>query len=224
MLHIRDLNAETDCGPTEDSSWRQRRPRRVSRRTAPSKTTATSGTTRLPGDRVGEGHRPIKRMPEPGGITLRVPPLARGMRPRHAPGRRQRRAGFQGSPRRHTRPLTVCGAPQILADVRAAGGRVSPQDGGSLAKQSKPGRDQPAHVRSGHHGGRPLRAATEGPVRTLIGHRSPGSGIDTGSTARCADRRYQTSTRDGWSRRVIGWAINEHIPAAASVRRSTCRS
>ena len=72
----------------------------------------------------------------------------------------------------------VYGAPQILADLRAAGERASRKDGGGLATPSTPGRDQPAHVRSAHHGGRPLRAATEGPGRTPIRHRSPGSGVD----------------------------------------------
>jgi hypothetical protein len=77
-------------------------------------------------------------------------PCAQAREPR--PPARPPTTGRAAAPTRSPHPLTC------------AGERVC-QDGGGLATPSTAGPDQPAHVRPGHHGGRPLCAATEGPGR-----------------------------------------------------------
>ena len=72
----------------------------------------------------------------------------------------------------------VYGAPRILADLRADGARVSAENGGGLAAPPAPGRDLPAPVRVGHHGGGFACCTAERPGGALFRHRDAQPGVD----------------------------------------------
>lgn len=141
-------------------------------------------------------------------------------RSRGARDRGMRQGGGSDEPdaevrRVNTRPLTVSTVPRRSWPACALPviGCPARRWRAGYAVNTRP--RSAAHVRSGHHGGRPLRAAT----KDLVGRRS-----DTGVLHRVwtSDitylRRgqcglYLCAVRDGCRERVIGWAIDEHMRA-----------
>ena len=107
----------------------------------------------------------------------------------------------------------VYGAPRILADLRAAGERASRKDGGGLATPSTPGRDRPRAFAPATTVADPYAPLP----KDLVGRRSDTGVLDRVWTSDITYLRtgqgwlYLCAVRDGCSRRVSGWAIDEHM-------------
>ena len=72
----------------------------------------------------------------------------------------------------------VYGAPRVLADLRAAGERVSRKTVAASLRRQRLAGISPRTVRAGHHGGRPGCAGTERPGGAPVRHRRAESGVD----------------------------------------------
>jgi transposase InsO family protein len=168
----------------------------------------------LPGDRGGEGHlHGVTDVRAAGGVTLRVLQMVQVPRRRAvaiaAAACRTRRSGRRlpsGLRRRLRRP-------RILADLRAAGTRVPRKTvAASLRRQGLAGicprRFAPATT---------LVDLDASVPADLVGRRFDPGELDRVWTSDITYLRtgeswlYLCAVRDGCSRRVIGWAIDDHM-------------
>jgi putative transposase len=156
---------------------------------------------------------PIKRMCEllkasrPGFYRWRV---RRGRRPTAS---QRRRAELDAKVAEcHVASDGMYRAPRILADLRAGCERVSRNTVAASLRCPGTGRDQPASVRAGHHGGRP-RAVPKDLVRRRstpgVLNRVWASDITCLRTGQ--GWLYVCAVRGGCSGRGIGWAVDEHM-------------
>ena len=168
----------------------------------------------LPGDRGGEGHLPgVTDVRAAGGVTLRVLQMAQVPR-RRAVTIAAAACGLDAQVAQfHQASDGVYGARRILADLRDAGVRVSRKTvAASLRRQGlagiSPRRFAPATT--------VVDLAAPVP-KDLVKRRFDTGELDRVWTSDITYLRtgqgwlYLCAVRDGCSRRVIGWAIDEHL-------------